>query len=97
VKVRVRSFATLREIKDRETVVALEGDATVGLQLDELLCRYPGLGEALFSSPGSLHDGVNVLKNGRNTYFLQGLETPLTDGDTPALFPPRRRRVAPGK
>jgi len=31
---------------------------------------------------------VNVLKNGRNIHFLNGLETPLSEGDVIALFPP---------
>ena len=96
VEVRVRSFATLREIMDRETVVVMRGEATVGRLLGELVRRYPGLEEALFASPGVLHDAVNVLKNGRNTFFLEGLETPLAHGDTVALFPPVGGGSSPG-
>jgi molybdopterin converting factor small subunit len=46
------------------------------------------LSELLFSAPDSLRDLVNILKNGRNIQFLSGLDTPLDDGDTIALFPP---------
>jgi molybdopterin converting factor small subunit len=42
----------------------------------------------LFSAPDTFRDFVNILKNGRNIYFLAGLDTPLDDGDIITLFPP---------
>jgi MoaD family protein len=68
--------------------VDLPGGATIRTLLDRLTRQYPGLDEQLFSAPGILQDLVNVLRNGRNIAFLAGLDTPLSDGDLVALFPP---------
>ena len=56
--------------------------------LAELTGRFQGLDKMLFSVPETLRDLVNILQNGRNIQFLAGLDTPLNDGDTIALFPP---------
>jgi MoaD family protein len=62
--------------------------ATIRSLLAVLTGRYGGLSDLLFSAPDTLRDLVNILKNGRNIQFLSGLDTPLDDGDTIALFPP---------
>jgi molybdopterin synthase sulfur carrier subunit len=86
--VTVKSFATLREVMDAEVRVEFTGDATIRSLLAELTGRYEGLARRIFTSPGTLRDFVNILKNGRNIHFLAGLETPLEEGDLIALFPP---------
>ena len=88
VKVTVRSFATLREVMDAELCMDFPAGATVRSLLATLTGRYNGLDELLFSSQETLRDFVNILQNGRNIHFLAGLDTPLADGDTIALFPP---------
>ncbi|MFX1566256.1 MAG: ubiquitin-like small modifier protein 1 [Promethearchaeota archaeon] len=42
----------------------------------------------IFDEEGRLHRYIKVLVNGRGLHVLQDLETPLTDGDVVALFPP---------
>jgi sulfur-carrier protein len=84
----VKSFATFREIMDPQIRMDFLKGATVRTLLTELTGRYEGLGELMFAAPGTLRDFVNILKNGRNIYFLAGLDTPLDDGDVIALFPP---------
>ena len=64
-----------------------EGE-TIRSLLTMLTGRYGGLSDLLFIAPDILRDFVNILKNGRNIHFLAGLDTPLEDGDTIALFPP---------
>ncbi|ABN56271.1 MULTISPECIES: ubiquitin-like small modifier protein 1 [Methanoculleus] len=88
MRVKVRAFAMLREIIPAEYDVKLPGGSTVGDLLDHLSTRHPGLGDALFTSAGELAPYVNILTNGRNIHFSGGLETPLEDSDTVALFPP---------
>jgi len=88
ITVTVKSFATLREVMDRELAVDLPAGVGIGTLLKELTGRYPGLAPLLFAAPGILRDYVNILKNGRNIEFLDGLATRLEDGDTVALFPP---------
>jgi MoaD family protein len=42
----------------------------------------------VFDDAGQLRRYIKVLVNGRGLHVLQGLDTPLTDGDVIALFPP---------
>ena len=88
ITVTVKSFATLREVMDAEIRMDFPVDATVRSLLAALSGRYQDLDDLLFSAPGTLRDFVNILQNGRNIHFLSGLDTPLNDGDTIALFPP---------
>jgi len=64
------------------------GPSTVGQVLHRLSDEYPALGEKLWNSEGSLSGYVKVFLHGRAVQFLDGLDTPVTDGDTLSLFPP---------
>ena len=88
MKVHVKAFATFREVMDNEVDMDFPKSATVRTLLAELTGRYGGLGGLMFTAPDTLRDFVNILKNGRNVYFLAGMDTPLDDGDVIALFPP---------
>lgn len=88
MKVKVKSFAMLRDIMGGESELELAGGTTVSGLLEILCNQYEGLYEELFDSKGLLKDYVNILKNGRNVYFLDNLNTALEDGDTIAIFPP---------
>jgi len=86
--VTVKSFATLRRIVPNEISVELPDHANVSDLLDDLEIRYPELSAELRDAGTSLHPLVNILRNGRNIHFLEGLQTQLADGDLVALFPP---------
>ncbi|KAF5042320.1 MAG: MoaD/ThiS family protein [Methanoculleus sp.] len=88
ITVKVRAFAMLRDIIPAECNAEISRGSTVGDLLAYLSARYPGLGDALFTPTGEIRAYVNILKNGRNVHFSGGLEAPLDDGDTVALFPP---------
>jgi sulfur-carrier protein len=88
ITVTVKSFATLREVMDAELRMDFPEGATIRSLLAELTGRYQGLYELLFIAPETLRDFVNILQDGRNIYFLAGLDTLLEDGDIIALFPP---------
>jgi MoaD family protein len=88
MKVHVKAFATFREVMDNQLDMEFPEGASIRTLLDGLTERYGGLGELIFAGPDTLRDFVNILKNGRNVYFLAGLDTPLDDGDVIALFPP---------
>jgi molybdopterin synthase sulfur carrier subunit len=88
ITITVKSFATFREIMDRQIDIDFPEGATIRTLLTELTGRYEGLGGLVFADPGTLRDFVNILKNGRNIHFLAGLDTPLDDGDVIAMFPP---------
>jgi MoaD family protein len=88
MKIHVKTFATFREVMDSQFDMEYPQGATIRTLLDDLIKRYDGIGDLIFASPGTIRDFVNILKNGRNVHFLNGLDTHLEDGDMIALFPP---------
>jgi len=88
MKIHVKTFATFREVMDSRFDMEYPQGATIRTLLDDLIKKYDGMGELIFASPGTIRDFVNILKNGRNVHFLNGLDTPLDEGDVIALFPP---------
>ncbi|HDR72906.1 MAG TPA: MoaD family protein [Methanoculleus sp.] len=88
MQVLVKTFASLRDVAERETMVRIGEGAAVGDLMEVLFRRYPGLEEALFDTPGELKRFVNILVNGRNIHFIRGMDTVLQDGDRVVLFPP---------
>jgi molybdopterin synthase sulfur carrier subunit len=85
----VRVYATLRDLlgQSRLNVSAAEM-ATVGDVLAHLTTEHPALDGKLWDANHNLTGFVTVLLNGRSIEYLQGLETPVTDADVIALFPP---------
>jgi len=88
ITVRLRTFAMLRKPLPAEEDLVLPAGSNLGDLLDQLTTRYPGAADLIFAPEGGLRRYINILKNGRNIHFSGGLETPLEDGDTVAIFPP---------
>lgn len=88
MRIRVKAFATFREVMDSQVDMEFPEGATIRTLLAELTGRYEGLNDLIFAGPGTLRDFINILRNGRNIHFLAGLDTPLDEGDVIALFPP---------
>ncbi len=55
--------------------------------LDEMEAAYPGITERLRDEHGRLQRTLNIYINGENVRFLQGLDTPLQDGDEVSIVP----------
>jgi molybdopterin synthase sulfur carrier subunit len=86
--IRVRIFATLRQLVGQSEVeVPLQSGATVREVLAQLAEQHPALGERLFDGEGNLQSSINLLINGRNISFLDGLDTTVHESDRLALFP----------
>ena len=62
------------------------GGGTVGAVIGDLVERYPSLGEQLLAD-GELASYVNVYLGGEDIRTLDGLETPVYDGETLILLP----------
>lgn len=89
-RVHVSLFATLREIVGQKTVDLQVGPgSTVQALAEELVLRWPELGEHLFDAEGRLGRRVNVFIDGRNLRWLPDREqTRLTSTECIDLFPP---------
>jgi MoaD family protein len=81
----IKLFGGLRA-KAGQAEFAVEA-ATVGEALAMLCAANEVLQEAIFDG-GHLRPHVRVMVNGHDTELLDGLETPVRDGDQIAVFPP---------
>ncbi len=66
--------------------VQASGD-TLGALLDDLFASYPVVREQILAPEGGLSRFVNVFVNDQDARFLQGLATPVAEGDTVVLLP----------
>jgi MoaD family protein len=83
--VTVRIPTQLREATDGETTADVEG-STVGEVLDSLYERYGEL-RSRIAEDGGLRRFVNVYVGDEDIRFLDGLETPVSDGDEVTILP----------
>ena len=84
--VTVRVPTQLRSLTGGVGEVPVEG-ATVGEALRALDARHPGLAERIFDSEGGLRRFVNVFVAEEDIRFLDGLATPVADGQTISVVP----------
>jgi molybdopterin synthase sulfur carrier subunit len=86
MSVTVRIPTTLRSLAGGSSEVELEG-STVGEVLKNLDAAHPGFHDRLLDDDGGLRKFVNVFVADDDVRFLQGLETPVPDGETVAIIP----------
>jgi molybdopterin synthase sulfur carrier subunit len=55
--------------------------------LDELEAAHAGLKGLVRAESGELHRHVSIYVNSEGIYALEGLRTPLRDGDEVAIIP----------
>ncbi len=60
---------------------------TVGEVVNELVARFPSLGDQLLTGDGELNRFVNVYVNGQDVRYLDGLETKVEPRDEIRLLP----------
>ena len=81
----VRIPPTLRAEVGGSRELEARGD-TVGGVIDDLVERYPALGEQLLQD-GELASFVNVYLGGEDIRTLDGLDTPVDDSESLILLP----------
>jgi sulfur-carrier protein len=86
VSVTIRVPAQLRTLTGGSGEVAADG-STVGEVLKALEAAHPGFGDRLFDENGALRRFVNVFLADEDVRFLEGLETPVADGQTLSIVP----------
>jgi sulfur-carrier protein len=83
--VTVKIPTQLRDATDGEGSASVEG-STVGEVLDALYDRYGEL-RSRIAEDGGLRRFVNVYVAGEDIRFLDGLDTPVSDGDEVTILP----------
>ena len=84
--VKVRIPTQLRQLTNNAGQVEVDG-STVGEVLKGLDAAHPGFAARLFDDEGKLRRFVNVFLADEDVRFLEGLETPVTDGQTLSIVP----------
>jgi sulfur-carrier protein len=82
----VRIPTALRTLTGGAGEVSVEG-STVGEILKSLDAAHPGLAERLFDDTGTLRRFVNVFVADEDIRFLDGLSTPVTEGQAVSIIP----------
>ena len=83
---KVKIPPVLRSSTGGEKEVSADG-GTVGEVLRALARQHPATEEQLFSADGQLNRYVNVYLNDEDVRVLDGLDTPVSEGDTLVILP----------
>ena len=86
MSVTVRIPAQLRTLTGGEGEVSVSG-STVAEVLKDLDSSHPGFSDRLFDDTGALRRFVNIFLTDEDVRFLQGLDTPVTEGQTLSIVP----------
>ena len=76
----------LRAVTSGDAEAEVDRAGTVGEVLDGLYERYEGLRDRI-AEDGDLRRFVNVYVGGEDIRFLDGLDTPVEDGDEVTILP----------
>ncbi|HEX8967805.1 MAG TPA: MoaD/ThiS family protein [Chloroflexota bacterium] len=82
----VRVPSMLRPTVGGERVVVGEG-STLRELIDDLDRRHPGFAGQLLESNGAQRRFVNIYLNDEDVRYLNGLETPVAEGDVVSILP----------
>ena len=76
----------LRQYTNGQAEVAVSGN-NVAAAMQDLVEQFPALEQHLYNGNGEMRAFVNLFLGENNTRDLQGLETPLGEGDTLRIIP----------
>ena len=82
----VRVPTTLRTLTAGEAEVSIEA-STVGELITALEAAHPGFRDRLLDEDGSIRRFVNLFVADDDVRYLQGLDTPVPDGETVSIIP----------
>jgi molybdopterin synthase sulfur carrier subunit len=86
--VRVKAFASFREILGHDLDVNLEDGSTVKDLLEDIVSSRRLPKSAIFDESGNVREHIILMKNRKNIESLDGLDTMLNEGDCLAILPP---------
>lgn len=84
-----RFFGQFKQLSnEREIEYEIKEGSSIDEFLNQVVRHFPQMKELFFDENDQLHTWISILKNGRNIKALEGINTPLVDGDIVAIFPP---------
>ena len=86
MSVTVKLPAQLRDAAGGQAAAEVEA-STVGQALEALYDRHGELRERIADPDGGVRRFVNVYLGGEDVRFLDGLDTPVADGDEVTILP----------
>ena len=87
--INVKFFATFRDVLGlKELEIEPEENLKLIDLLEQLFQKFGEKFRNRILEGGNIRPQINIMINGRNIKFLDGINAPLKDGDTIALFPP---------
>jgi sulfur-carrier protein len=86
MSVSVRIPTTLRTLTAGQSQVSLDG-TTVRDVIGNLEAAHPGFSDRLLDGEGNLRRFVNVFVADDDIRFLEGLDTPVPEGETVSIIP----------
>ena len=86
MSVKVLIPTPLRNLTNDQASVEATG-ANIAAVFDDLEAHHPGLKERLCDAAGEVRRFVNVFVADDDVRFLDGLATPVPDGETVAIIP----------
>ena len=86
MSVPIRIPTTLRTLTGGASEVSVDG-STVGEVLESLDAAHPGFKDRLIDENGALRRFVNVFVADDDVRFMDGLGTPVADGQTVSIIP----------
>jgi molybdopterin synthase sulfur carrier subunit len=84
--VKLRIPTPLRQLAGGASELSVQG-STVSEALDSLEHEHPGFHDRLFDERGEIRRFVNVYVSGEDIRFLNGIDTPIKDGDEVSIVP----------
>ncbi|HEX6288438.1 MAG TPA: ubiquitin-like small modifier protein 1 [Herpetosiphonaceae bacterium] len=76
----------LRQYAAGQREVVAEG-TTIGEVLQQITTQHADFGRQIFGDDGNLRSFVNVYRNDDDVRYLDGLATPVADGDEVSIIP----------
>jgi sulfur-carrier protein len=86
MSVTIRVPTTLRTLTSGESQVSVDG-GTVAEVLAALDAAHPGFSDKLLDDDGKLRRFVNVFVADDDVRFMDGMETPVPEGETLSIVP----------
>ena len=84
--VTVKIPTPLRRLTNQKDKVSAEG-TNVASVVDSLEGEFPGIKERLCDEDGGLRHFVNIYINGEDVRYVDGINTPVSDGDELSIVP----------